>query len=118
MDRSPDSGFSVGGSSLESCLVPDRVNLLELALRRKLTIQDREMREHCWYRGQEAGHTVDPDQAALDYVINHGKRFSDVFDANAQNIYANCDTTCGVNYCRGISNCPLTNEQIHELLGD
>ena len=105
-----------------------------IAWKRKMVLQEREIEEHDWFLGLRVDHQIPLDEAAMDFVdrpivldgkvTNHADRFSDAYEQRFPIINDYCNKQCAYLYCKATVQrlnyvgCPLTNQEIHQLLRD
>jgi len=90
----------------------------KIILRRYLALELREVDENKYYKSEQVHHDIGLYTAVVDFAENHGQRFREAYERNKTAITAYCDQTCGQYACRGIGECPSTNQEIHQLLQD
>ncbi|MBI2151767.1 hypothetical protein HYU21_03530 [Candidatus Woesearchaeota archaeon] len=103
---------------------PEEISRHNFEIKRKLALENLEMREHQYYLGEKRHCEVSLDDAIIDFTENNGSKesyaaqFERNYIANKLAIYEACDNHCGENVCKGFGKCDLPMNYVHSLLRD
>ena len=95
-------------------------------LKRYLTLQVKEIREHAYYMSLNLGRRVDLNEATIDWVKKplphyenkpHAVRFNDTYGKHESELEELCGNYCR-DGCKGIEQCPMADKYLHKLLED
>jgi hypothetical protein len=90
----------------------------EYSVKRYMSMQIREIREHQWYLSEQKRMEIDMDATVYDWANHHAKRFQEAYHRNIKKIIDTCKEKCN-DHCQGVEKgCVLDMKEIHKLLGD
>jgi hypothetical protein len=93
-------------------------NLYPMGFKQRATLQRIEIYEHKWYLCERLGHTMDLEEAAMDFVDRgYAEKFDIATKMYVEDIIQLCQETCQ-GKCKGGDNCPINfNKNIlHKVL--
>ncbi len=85
---------------------------------RYLSLQMKEINEHKYYLSEKYGYDVGYDNAIQDWSESkYAKQFHDNYAEHIKTIDVICNETCECK-CKGVNNCCLSINIVHQLMGD